>query len=87
MFRLMRRTMRRPVTTGVESLIGKDAEVTSRSSSHGGTPYMVRIEGELWSARSRDSLQHGETVVIVAVKGNYLTVKRKDTGSVKTKTD
>jgi membrane protein implicated in regulation of membrane protease activity len=45
---------------------------------------MVRIEGELWSARSRDSLQPGETVMIAGVKGNYLTVEHKDADIVKT---
>jgi membrane protein implicated in regulation of membrane protease activity len=84
MFLIMHRTMRRPVTTGVESIIGKEAEVISRSGSHRGIPYMVRIEGELWSARSRDSLQPGETVMIVGVKGNYLTVEHKDADIVKT---
>jgi len=48
---------------------------------------MVRIEGELWSARSRDALEPGETVVIVAVEGNRLTVAHRDSAAVPTGPD
>ena len=79
MFWLIRRTMRRPVVTGAESLIGKDAEVISRSRPDYGVPYLVRVENVLWSARSHDDLQPGEMVIIVAVEGNKLIVEHKNT--------
>jgi membrane protein implicated in regulation of membrane protease activity len=81
-FRLMRKTMKRPVATGAESLIGKDAEVISRSRPDYGTPYLVQVENVLWSAASPDDLQSGEMVTITAVEGNKLIVKHKnmDTG-------
>jgi membrane protein implicated in regulation of membrane protease activity len=79
MYWLMWRTMMQPAVSGAESLVGREVEVVSRSSENPAAPYMVHVEGELWSARSRDALQPGETVVIVAAEGNRLTVARKDT--------
>jgi len=76
MFWLMRTNMKRPAVMGAESLIGKDADVVSRSGTYGSS-YQVRVRGELWSADSDEDLQPGETVVIVAVKGNKLIVRRK----------
>jgi membrane protein implicated in regulation of membrane protease activity len=78
MFWIMRDNMKRPVSTGSESLIGKDAKVVSQSASDKIAPYLVHIEGELWSASSHDPLQTGDTVVIIAVKGNKLRLERKD---------
>jgi membrane protein implicated in regulation of membrane protease activity len=79
MFWVMRKTMKRPVVVGVESFIGKDAEVVSRAGPDYGAPYLVRTEHSLWSARSRDNLKHGEVVKIVAVEGNTLVVEHKNT--------
>lgn len=76
MFWLMRRIMKRPVKVGSQSLVGKEGKVISYSESNKATPYRVRIQGEIWGARSEDSLAKGETVVILAVKGNKLTVSR-----------
>lgn len=76
MFWLMRRSKRRPAVTGAESLMQKEAEVVSKSTA-GKHLYMVRVGGELWTAKSRDSVQPGETVTIVAVDGNRLTVERQ----------
>jgi membrane protein implicated in regulation of membrane protease activity len=81
MFWVMRKTMKRPVEVGVESLIGKDAEVVSGAGADYGAPYLVRAEHSLWSARSHDDLQPGEVVKIVAVEGNTLIVERKNTGT------
>jgi len=79
MFWLMRTNMKRPAVMGAESLIGKDADVASRSGQYGSS-YQVRVRGELWSADSDEDLQPGETVVIVAVKGNKLIVRHKEKG-------
>jgi membrane protein implicated in regulation of membrane protease activity len=76
MFWLMRRSMSRQPVTGAESLVRKEAEVVSKSAA-GKRLYMVRVAGELWTAQSRDIIQPGQTVTIVAVDGNRLTVERK----------
>ena len=73
---LMHSAKKRPVVTGAESLIGKDAEVVSRSDRYR-TSYQVRVKNELWSADSEEDLESGETVIITAVKGNRLSVKHK----------
>jgi membrane protein implicated in regulation of membrane protease activity len=78
MFLMMRKNMKRPVATGSESMIGKRVEVIFRSASDKATPYRVRIEGEIWSASSRDSLEAGEAATITAVRGNSLIIERDD---------
>jgi membrane protein implicated in regulation of membrane protease activity len=77
MFWLMRRSKMRPAVTGAESLVRKEAEVVSKSAL-GKRLYMVRAGGELWTAQSRDIIHPGQTVTIVAVDGNRLTVERKE---------
>ncbi len=77
MFLIMQNNMKRSVKTGSESLVGKETKVASRSSDKI-TPYQVHIEGEIWGASSKDSLEVGETAVIIAVEGNKLIIKRKD---------
>lgn len=74
---LMHGTMRRPAATGIESLIGKRVEVVAQSRQGDRAVYTVRVEGELWSARSLDILEPGDKVVISTVDGNTLTVKRQ----------
>ncbi len=81
MFWFMRGSMRQPAVTGAEGLIGKDAEVVPSVNPSDRASYMVRVEGELWSAHSRDTLKAGETVVIIGFEKNRLTVKRKFTDS------
>lgn len=79
---MMRASMKRKATTGIESLIGKQAEVISHSPSDKEAPYQVRLQGEIWRAKSQESLTQGEWVAIVAVEGNRLTVKRRDKEAV-----
>jgi membrane protein implicated in regulation of membrane protease activity len=78
MFWIMRRTKRHPVTTGMESLSGKDTIVVAKSGDSNRATYTVRVEGELWNARSRDVLQPGEKVIIIGTEGNRLVVKHKN---------
>ena len=73
---VMHSTMKSPPLTGAGPLLGKTAEVVSRTTLGYVPPYMIRILGELWSADSEDSLQPGETVRIVSVQGNSVHVKR-----------
>jgi membrane protein implicated in regulation of membrane protease activity len=77
MFWLMRRNKKYHVVTGREGLIGQEAEVVSKSATKGKAEYTIRVEGELWNARSRDVLQPGETVTIISTEGNRLVVKHK----------
>lgn len=39
---------------------------------------MVRVLGELWSARCDEPLQPGDAVIIVSVQGNSMFVERKN---------
>jgi membrane protein implicated in regulation of membrane protease activity len=62
-------SMKKPLETGAEGLLGTEAEVVSKLSPGHRVQYLVRAEGELWSARSTDILQPGETVNIAALDG------------------
>jgi membrane protein implicated in regulation of membrane protease activity len=59
------------VTTGVEGMIGKRGEVIARCDPVG----RVRVHGEIWSARSSDTAEVGETVSVTAVDGLTLLVE------------
>ena len=58
------------------SLIGTEVEVVSRRTATHSARYLVRAQGELWSAYSTDVLDIGEWVNIVAVKGIGVVVER-----------
>lgn len=64
-----------PLKVGVEAMIGQEAVVTEAlSDSHGGT---VRINGELWTARSlAGPMAEGERVTVEQVEGLKLWVRR-----------
>ena len=55
----MRRNKKYRIATGKEGLIGREAEVISSSAPGKLTTYTVRVEGELWTARSDDSVRPG----------------------------
>jgi len=87
---LITRAMRRPLQDGFQSLIGTEAEVVSRLVPDHSAQYLVRSQGELWSAYSTDTLQPGEQVSIVAVKGIGVVVEQvnnsqDELGNVKAK--
>ncbi len=67
------RAQRAPVASGVQSLIGQVGEVR--------TPESVYIAGEMWSAEPAEGepadLEPGQKVVVAAIKGLKLLVKRK----------
>ena len=67
------RAQRRPVTVGIQSLIGQEGEMRSSES--------IQVAGELWSALPADSgnarLEPGERVVVAAVRGLKLLVRPK----------
>ena len=78
MFWLMRRNKKYRVVTGREGLIGRNAEIVARSRGGDRAAYTLRVEGELWTARSSDILQPGENVVITGSEGNTLIVERRN---------
>lgn len=78
LFWLIARSMGKRPGTGVESLIGTEAEVVSRLNPGGHAKYLVRARGELWSARGSDVLQPGDTVNIAALDGIRLVVERRN---------
>ncbi|MCE9670234.1 NfeD family protein [Myxococcus stipitatus] len=61
--------------TGVEAMLGQEAVVTEEvGEPHGGT---VRINGELWTARSLSGhISEGERVTVEQVDGLKLWVRR-----------
>jgi membrane-bound serine protease (ClpP class) len=65
------RSMRRPVVTGVQGMIGDNAEVLQGFTGVG----RVRYRGELWNARSATQLQAGQSARIVKVEGLTLWVE------------
>jgi len=65
------RSLRRPVVTGPQAMVGHTAEVFEDFSDRG----RVRYGGEIWNARSAASLQAGCLVRIVKVDGLTLWVE------------
>jgi membrane-bound serine protease (ClpP class) len=65
------RSYRRPVVTGVQTMIGETAEVAEDFERAG----QVRFGGELWNAQSATPLRAGQQVRITAVNGLTLTVE------------
>ena len=61
----------RPVVTGSEALIGADGETVSWQGGEG----RVRVNGEIWLARSDASLAAGNRVKIVGRDGLVLRVE------------
>jgi membrane-bound serine protease (ClpP class) len=68
---LATRSMRRPVATGTQSMIGETAEVVADFTGRG----RVRYGGELWNARSDTALRAGDPARIVKVEGLTLWVE------------
>jgi membrane-bound serine protease (ClpP class) len=65
------RSMRRPVVTGVQGMIGDNAEVLQGFTGTG----RVRYRGELWNAHSDTELGTGQIARIVKVEGLTLWVE------------
>lgn len=62
----------RKVTTGREGLIGMTGEVLEWEGSRG----FVHVDGERWAARSKDTLEVGDSIKVSAINGLELTVKK-----------
>ena len=68
---LASRSLRRPVVTGVQAMVGRRGEVLEAFSDRG----RIRYGGEIWNARSGVSLQTGQIVRITRVDGLTLWVE------------
>ncbi len=68
---LASRSFRRPVVTGVQAMIGDNAEVLEDFSGKGRSRY----GGELWNARSSAALRAGQVVRITRIQGLTLWVE------------
>ena len=68
---LATRSMRHPVVTGAQAMIGASAEVVADFTGKG----RVRYGGELWNARSERALRAGDLARIVKVEGLTLWVE------------
>ena len=66
----------RPVSTGIEGMIGGEAQVVTRTSDGA----KVLLRGELWDAVCGDDLSVGETVQVTGLERMKLVV-RKDINS------
>lgn len=66
------RAHRSRVDTGKEGLIGKEAEAKTDIGADG----QVFLRGEYWNARSDEPIAKGEKVMVVAVDGLRLKVKK-----------
>ena len=75
---MIMRAMRQPLRDGFQSLVGTTAEVVSKLSPGNSAQYLVRSQGELWSAYSKDTFQSGESVNIMAVKGIGVVIERAE---------
>lgn len=67
---------RRRPTTGREGLVGEKGAAQSQIAPEG----KVFIHGEYWDARSDEPIAAGETVVVEAVEGMELKVRKVPTG-------
>lgn len=71
---LLTRLMKKPVATGAQALVGATADVVSRVGPVKRDNFLVRAEGELWTAHGTPSITPGDKVTITAVDGIKLTI-------------
>jgi membrane-bound serine protease (ClpP class) len=64
-----------PAQTGPEKIVGKEAVARSALAPQG----FVFVDGEYWSAEAEDGpVQPGENVIVTAIKGLRLTVRKQN---------
>jgi membrane-bound serine protease (ClpP class) len=74
-FRIVYKAHRRRPVTGSEGLIGLQGKVISETGPEGGS---VMAHGEIWSAWSEELIVAGEKIVVEAVNGLRLKVRKND---------
>jgi len=67
------RMRHQPVTSGMEAMVGQSGTVLADFEGDG----QVQIGGEIWHAHSSEPLHQGDHVVVIAIKGLQLSVKRE----------
>jgi membrane protein implicated in regulation of membrane protease activity len=71
-----RRRRLTPVAVGAETIVGRTGIALGRLDPDAASPEgQVRIEGEIWSARSAEPIEPGALVVVRAVSGLVLEVE------------
>lgn len=70
----VRWSKRRRSTVGAETLVGRRATVVRALTPRG----LVKLDGELWEARSEYDLLPGDEVLVRAVDGLVLQVEPRD---------
>jgi membrane protein implicated in regulation of membrane protease activity len=71
-----RRRRLTPVAVGAETIVGRAGTALGRLDPGAASPAgQVRIEGEIWSARSGEPIEPGAPVVVRAVNGLVLEVE------------
>jgi membrane-bound serine protease (ClpP class) len=70
---VMWKDLKRPVSTGIEGLVGSRAQVVSKTK-YGAK---VSLKGELWDAVSRDDLNVGEAVRVTRFERMKLVVHKE----------
>jgi membrane-bound serine protease (ClpP class) len=67
---------RRKPSTGTEGMVGLEGKAASDINAEGGT---VKVHGEIWSAVSDEAISSDERVVVEAVEGLKLKVRKTQT--------
>lgn len=70
---LIWKAMRRPVTTGVEGMIGAVGQVIQ----NGKRTHKVFVRGEIWDAICEEALSVGESVEVIGLKRMELAVRKR----------
>ncbi len=78
----VRYSRRRRATVGVQTMVGTHGIAISTLGPHssGTTGGQVKVDGEIWEARSHGDVRPGDTVRVTAIDGLTLEVE-KETGS------
>ena len=71
-----RRRRLTPVAVGAETIVGRTGTALGRLDPDAASPEgQVRVEGEIWGARSAEPIEPGARVVVSAVHGLVLDVE------------
>jgi membrane-bound serine protease (ClpP class) len=70
---LIWRAMRRPVTTGIEGMIGAVGQVIQ----NGKRGDKVFVKGEIWDAICEEQVAVGESVEVIGLKRMQLSVRKR----------
>ena len=80
LYLVLRRAMRKPIQDGFQSILGPEAEGVSKSETGRSANYLVRVQSARWRSYCTGSVEIGEQVNIVAVRGIGVVVERVKRG-------